>query len=134
MCLLPEVTANSDIFLKLDLILINLKGAVLSASSSKTHLAAASACNCILELFLLYCNEVLSKFYQCQRHPCVLGHGSSLCTVIENETDSHVFLNLPVNEDYLVAALAFTRKKFKALEQVQVTVFMFCAFSGQSSE
>lgn len=43
MCFSPEVTANSDIFLKLDLILLNLKGAVLSASPSKAHLAAIYA-------------------------------------------------------------------------------------------
>lgn len=115
MCLLPEVTANSDIFLKLDLIVFNLKGGVLSASTSKAHLAAISACNCTLEILfsLLYCNKFLLKFYQCQRNPCVLGHGSSLCTVIENQTGSHVFLNSPVNEDYLVAAIAFTRKNSK---------------------
>lgn len=95
MCLLPEVTANRDIFLKLDLILLNLKGSVLSASPSKAQLAAISACNCTLEIFflLLYCNKVLPKFYQCQRNPCLQSHGSNLCTVIESQIDSHIFLN-----------------------------------------
>lgn len=107
MCPLPEVTANSDTSLKFHLILLNLKGAVLSDSPFKAHLAPVSAFNCTLEIFffLLYCNKVLPKFYQCQRNPCFLGHGSSLCTAIESPTDRHVFLS----------CYGFYSKKFKAL-------------------
>lgn len=61
MCPLPEVTANSDTFLKFHFIL-NLKGDVLSTSPFKAHLATVSAFNCTLEIFLLYCNKVLPKF------------------------------------------------------------------------
>lgn len=60
-CPLPEVTANNDIFLKLDLILLNLKGAVLSDSPSKAHLAAISACNCTLKIFFFIL--ILTRFF-----------------------------------------------------------------------
>lgn len=62
MCPLPEVTANSDTFLKFHLILLNLTGDVFSASPFKAHLASVCVFNCTLEIFLLYCNKVLPKF------------------------------------------------------------------------